>query len=70
MMDVAVSEETIDSLGEYASIPIVFEVAWGFEVRREGERFVLSEVPVPSPYIKDYDAIQGEHPPEWARRFD
>jgi GNAT superfamily N-acetyltransferase len=69
-IDVAVFEEPIDSLRDYASVPIAFEAVSTFEVKREGERFVLSEVPVLSPYIKDYDAIPGEHPSEWARRFD
>jgi GNAT superfamily N-acetyltransferase len=69
-MDVAISEEPVASLGDYASVPIAFEVASVFEVRREGERFVLSEVPVASPYIKDYDALQSEHPSGWERRFD
>jgi GNAT superfamily N-acetyltransferase len=69
-MDVAISKAPIDSLGEYASIPIAFEVASTFEVHREGERFVLSEVRVPSPYSKDYDAVPGEHPSTWAGRFD
>jgi GNAT superfamily N-acetyltransferase len=62
--------EPITRLGDYASIPIAFEVASAFEVHRGGERFVLTEVAVPSPYIKDYDALQGEHPSEWARQFD
>jgi GNAT superfamily N-acetyltransferase len=69
-MSVEISEEPIDSLREYASIPIAFEVASIFEAHREGERFELTEVAVPSPYIKDYDALHGEHPSEWARRFD
>ena len=69
-MDVAISEEPIGTLREYASVPIAFEVASVFEVHRDGERFVLTEVAVPSPYSKDYDALHGEHPSESARRFD
>jgi GNAT superfamily N-acetyltransferase len=69
-MDVTICEEPSASLGDYASIPIAFEVASEFEVRREGERFGLSEVRVSSPYIKDYDALPGEQPSEWAGRFD
>lgn len=68
--EIRISEEPIDGLGDYASVPIAFEVASAFEGHREGERFVLAEVPVPSPYVKDYDALQGEHPSEWAGRFD
>ncbi|HEY7770058.1 GNAT family N-acetyltransferase [Longimicrobium sp.] len=69
-MDLAISVESIASLDGYASIPIAFEVASAFEVCREGDRFVLSEESVSPPYIKDYDAIPGEHPAGWAERFD
>jgi GNAT superfamily N-acetyltransferase len=69
-MDVEISEEPVDTLREYTSVPIAFEVTSEFKVHRDGERFVLSEVPVSSPYVKDYDALHGEHPSEWARRFD
>ncbi|HEX8320769.1 GNAT family N-acetyltransferase [Longimicrobium sp.] len=69
-MDVEITEESTASLRDYASVPIAFEVASAFEVHRDGERFVLTEVAVPSPYIKDYDALHSEHPSEWARRFD
>jgi GNAT superfamily N-acetyltransferase len=69
-MNVAIFEESIDTLREYASVPIALDVTSELEVHRGGEGFVLTEVAVPSPYIKDYDAIAGEHPAEWARRFD
>jgi GNAT superfamily N-acetyltransferase len=31
---------------------------------------VLTEIPVDEPYVKDYDAIEGEGPARWAKRFD
>jgi GNAT superfamily N-acetyltransferase len=30
----------------------------------------LTEAPVADPYLKDYDAIDGEGPERWAKRFD
>ena len=55
-------EPAID-LANYALIPSSFAV---------GERFVSSGdcVSVSSAYTKDYDAQPGQHPTEWARRFD
>ena len=34
------------------------------------DRPVLTERELDKPYIKDYDAIEGEGPAQWARRFD
>ena len=31
---------------------------------------VLTEIPVADPYVKDYDAVKGEGPTRWAKRFD
>ncbi len=31
---------------------------------------VLDEVPVERPWVKDYDAIKGEGPTRWPKRFD
>lgn len=31
---------------------------------------MLTEIPVPAPYVKDYDAVDGEGPARWAQRFD
>lgn len=30
----------------------------------------LTEIPVAEPYVKDYDAIEGEGPARWTKRFD
>ena len=56
---------------EYASVPSGFEVShWVQAVRDEAGVFQLRTQSVESPYIKDYDAIAGNHPQDWAARFD
>jgi len=72
-MSVEITEEDITTLGEYARIPIAFEVSRILEVTAHGNglgTFVLSELDLNVPYIKDYDAIEGEGPAHWADRFD
>ena len=73
-MSIAVSEEPITALAEYARIPIAFEVRQVFDVAVQGSGrtgFVLLERDIDgAPYVKDYDAIQGEGPAQWAQRFD
>lgn len=72
-MKIEIIEELITTLEEYADIPIRFEVSKVFEVADErnscGE-FVLKERTLDLRYVKDYDAIEGEHPTQWAERFD
>jgi ribosomal protein S18 acetylase RimI-like enzyme len=68
-----VSEEPLTALGEYAAIPISFEVSTVFDVAERGDRagaFVLTERGLDAPYVKDYDAAGGEDPTSWAARFD
>ena len=58
---------------EYASIPIAFEVSRVFDIADPHDgvgEFVLTERIVEVPYVKDYDAIDGGHPVQWAMRFD
>src|SRR4030095_3717676 len=66
-------EEPITSLGEYASIPIAFEVGSILQVQASpnglGE-FLLTEQHLDAPYVKDYDSIDGEGPSQWAKGFD
>ncbi len=72
-MGVEVSEEPAAALGEYASVPIAFEVSTAFEVAERGDGrggFVLTERRLDAPYVKDYDAVGDEHPALWAARFD
>ena len=61
------------ALTEYARIPIAFTVDRVLDVlpRTDGPGgFVLSERSLDIPYVKDYDAIAGEGPLQWTRRFD
>lgn len=60
-------------LAEYAGLPIAFTVDRVLDVtnRNDGSgRFDLSERRLDVPYTKDYDAIAGEGPLQWGRRFD
>ena len=66
-------EEPLSRLDEYARIPIRFEVDSVFEVEMDEQGlggFRLVERPLPQPWIKDYDAIDGEGPTRWAARWD
>ncbi len=62
-----------DSLSRYSEVPISFRVESIFRLEPEdaglgGIRF--REEPVSSPYIKDYDALKGQGPERWLKRFD
>jgi GNAT superfamily N-acetyltransferase len=72
-MSIEVIQEPITALATYADIPIAFEVNEAFDVPAEPDRsgrFALSVRRVPVPYVKDYDAVGGEGPAQWAQRFD
>ena len=72
-MDMEIIEEPITAAAELARIPIAFNVERVFDVLpRDGGLggLVLSERRVDVPYVKDYDATEGEHPAQWAARFD
>lgn len=68
-----VNEEPIAALAEYARISIAFEVSMVFDIAETSHsprEFVLTERRLDAPYVKDYDAIEGEHPTQWAKLFD
>jgi ribosomal protein S18 acetylase RimI-like enzyme len=70
---IELAEEPMTALHEYARIPIVFTVDRVLDVASRGADaggFVLSERRLDVPYDKDYDAIAGEGPLQWGRRFD
>ena len=71
-MTIEITEEPMARLPEYARIPIIFTVDRVLDVtsRGDGGGFALSERPLEVPYEKDYDAIAGEGPLQWARRFN
>jgi ribosomal protein S18 acetylase RimI-like enzyme len=72
-MDIELREEPTTALDEYGRIPIAFEVNRVLDVSvADGGLggILMSERNVEVPYIKDYDAIDGEGPVRWAQRFD
>ncbi len=72
-VDLHIEEEPIERLGEHAQISIAFVVERILVVSTPesglgGIR--LTEATVDKPWVKDYDAIKGEGPTRWAKRFD
>ena len=75
MMDfkTEIVEESTGVLPEYGRIPISFQVRSVFDVQLlEGglKGIRLSERPVASPWVKDYDAFKGEGPTRWANHWN
>ncbi len=70
-MRIDVAEEPMAALSAYARLPIAFTVDRVLDVtaRADGS-FVLSARRLEIPFVKDYDAIDGEGPLHWTRRFD
>ena len=68
-MTLEVSDAPVGDLTEYARISIAFEVESCYHVSGDPGRWMLTEAPV-DPYIKDYDALPGESPRDWPKRFD
>jgi len=61
------------ALTEYAAVSIAFKVDSILEVslgKSVPGDFVITERRLDVPYIKDYDAIDGERPAQWTERFD
>jgi GNAT superfamily N-acetyltransferase len=68
---VQVGEEPTAALAEYAGISIAFTVRRVMDVAADpAGGFTLSERVLEAPYVKDYDAVDGDSPKQWARRFD
>src|SRR5262245_1459087 len=64
-----VEETLVDRLKHHARIPIGFTVESVFDVHEtQVGAFELVERPIPTPYVKDNDAL--EHPTLWPHRFD
>jgi GNAT superfamily N-acetyltransferase len=73
MLEFRIAEEGTEVLAEYGGVPIAFTVKSILEVRvidRGLGGLVLTERPIARPYVKDYDAIEGEGPVRWGRRWD
>jgi GNAT superfamily N-acetyltransferase len=72
-MAIAIEELPMSQLGQYAAIDIAFEVERILEVTPVDAGLgglVLVERQLPRPYTKDYDALAGQGPHAWAKRFD
>ena len=72
-MTLVVTEEPMAALPEYARVPIIFTVDRVLDVTNRDDGlggFALSERRLEVPYEKDYDAIAGDGPLQWGRRFD
>ena len=72
-MDFQVCEESVTTIGEQARISIVFEYDTMLEltVAENGlGGFLFSERRLADAQRKDYDKIDGDHPANWADRFD
>ncbi len=72
LVDLRVIEECPETLSEYGRVPIAFEVRSRLRIEPVhgglgGLSLVEEEV---DPYVKDYDAIEGEGPASWPERFD
>lgn len=70
---VLVTEEPFDQLSEYSTLSIAFQVEQVLQIELlQGGLggMTLSERPIEAPYLKDYDALPGNHPLELPRQFD
>lgn len=72
-MLVEIAERPLSDLAAYGRIPIRFEVREVLECTLHDGGLggiTLASRPLDSPYVKDYDAIEGEGPERWLERFD
>src|SRR5438093_3521521 len=72
-MSIEVGEEGVAALTEYSLISIAFEVRCVLDVSAPSNGLgglLLTERAIDPPYIKDYDAMDGEAPAQWSERFD
>jgi GNAT superfamily N-acetyltransferase len=70
-MRIDVAEESVTAVTEYALLPISFRVDQVLNVTARADGgFALSARTLEIPYAKDYDAVDGEGPLHWMRRFD
>jgi GNAT superfamily N-acetyltransferase len=72
-MGLEIQEEPLSALDDHAMIPIAFRVERVLDVSalKDGlGGLALAERPVEASYEKDYDALKGEGPTRWPKRFD
>jgi len=76
VMELRLCEEPADdaeTLKRYGTVPIAFRVTSRLAVRPVESGLgglLLAEEPVAAPYVKDYDALDGEGPTRWRDHFD
>jgi len=72
-VSIDVGEESFDALAEYAGVPMTVMVDRVLDVALVDGGLggmALTERGLDVPYVKDYDAVEGEGPSRWAKRFD
>ena len=72
-MNIQIRHEPLSRLAEHAGLPISFQVERVLDpVPDCGPRsgWTLQERLVKVPYLKNYDAISGNSPVDWPRKFD
>ena len=72
-MNFEINEASIAGVGALAAVPISFLVERVYDVEPPHGcpgAYVLSERQVDVPYLKEYDALPGEGPTQWAQQFD
>jgi GNAT superfamily N-acetyltransferase len=73
VLELRLEEQPVERLDEHASIPIAFMVERVLAVSLSDDGLGgirLSDEPVSTPWLKDYDAEEGEGPTRWLKRFD
>jgi GNAT superfamily N-acetyltransferase len=72
-LDIRTESVTPETLREHARISIAFQVDRVLDVTVEHHGlggFAFIERPLAAPYFKDYDALPGNSPENWAHRID
>ena len=73
MSDCRIEEQSPDALADYSRVTSNFKVRCIYHVQLIDNGLggiVLQEREVEAPYVKDYDAVKGEGPTRWAKRWD
>src|SRR6187455_151537 len=73
MIDIDIREEPLAAIAQYARIPSAFRVERVLHVRADPttqSQWSLVEEPCATPFIKDYDAVPGNHAMDWPSAFD
>jgi ribosomal protein S18 acetylase RimI-like enzyme len=71
--DLELIERSSEFLPQYETIPIAFEVKEYLHIEMPADGpggLALQQLAVESPYVKDYDALPGQRPTDWPKRFD